>query len=575
MTEATLLGGRYEVHEQLGVGGMAEVYLGRDTRLGRDVAIKLLRNEFVGDPTFIARFRREAQSAAALNHPNIVSVYDTGDDDGVPFIVMEYVEGSTLRDCLRSEGRLDPQHALETVADVCAALEYSHEAGIVHRDIKPANVMLTPGGTVKVMDFGIARAVTSQTMTQTAAVIGTAQYLSPEQARGEHVDSRSDIYSTGCLLYELLTGTPPFSGDSPVAVAYQHVREDAPLPSSKARELTPSVDAVVMKALAKNPGNRYQSAGEMRDDLLRAAAGRPVAATPILSGQETTVLAPVAAATSVLTMEDREPRQGRRAAAYIGLAVATLVVFVVAAFAVRNLTKSDSGTVAIPDLVGKTEAQAVALLEQAGLKVGEVTREFVPPGADAPPPGIVLDQNPIALFKVNSGDSVDIVVSKGVKRVRVPELVGELKDDAVAELKRLGLKAKIVEVDQNVRKDQVLKVTPVPGTELPEGSVITLEVSNGTTIVPQLVGLTEAAAREECRKAGLDCLIQRRADDTQPPGTVLETNPVAGTKVSRSDTVTVIVAEAPSPSPEPSPTSEPSPSTTETASPSPSVTVAP
>jgi serine/threonine-protein kinase len=569
MTEATLLGGRYEVHEQLGVGGMAEVFLGRDTRLGRDVAIKLLRNEFVGDPTFIARFRREAQSAAALNHPNIVSVYDTGDDDGVPFIVMEYVEGSTLRDCLRSEGRLDPQHALEVVADVCAALDYSHEAGIVHRDIKPANVMLNPSGTVKVMDFGIARAVTSQTMTQTAAVIGTAQYLSPEQARGEHVDARSDIYSTGCLLYELLTGTPPFSGDSPVAVAYQHVREDAPLPSSKARELSPAVDAVVMKALAKNPGNRYQSAGEMRDDLLRAAAGRAVAATPILSGQETTVMTTVASSsTTMLEPVGREPRQGRRAAAYIGLAVATLLVFLLAALVARNLTKDDGGSVAVPDLVGKTQAQALALLEQAGLEVGEVKKENVKPGADAPPPGTVIDQNPIGLFKVDKGDSVDITVSLGVKRVRVPEVVGQQKDDAVAELKRLGLKAKIVEVDMNVRKDQVLKVTPVAGTELFEGSEVTLEVSNGTVVVPSLVGLTEAAARQECARVGLDCVVQRRADDSQPPGTVLETNPVAGTKVSRSDTVTLIVAEAPSPSPEPSPTAEPTPTPTDSPSPS-------
>jgi serine/threonine-protein kinase len=227
-----VVGGRYEVGEVIGHGGMAEVHIGRDVRLGRDVAIKLLRPDLARDPTFQSRFRREAQSAASLNSPSIVAVYDTGEDqlDGVetPYIVMEYVAGRTLRDTLAAEGRLLPQRALEIAAAICAALEQAHAAGIVHRDIKPANVMITPNGDVKVMDFGIARALTASTatMTQTAAVVGTAYYLSPEQARGEHVDARSDIYSTGCLLYELLTGAPPFTGETAVAVAYQHVRED-------------------------------------------------------------------------------------------------------------------------------------------------------------------------------------------------------------------------------------------------------------------------------------------------------------------------------------------------------------
>src|SRR5437764_3838068 len=294
-TESRLLGGRYQLGEVLGYGGMAEVHRGRDVRMGREVAIKLLRPDLARDPSFQGRFRREAQAAAALSHPAIVAVYDTGEDhhDGVvtPYIVMEYVEGRTLRDVLASEGRLLPQRALEITAQICAALEQAHRAGIVHRDIKPANVMLTSTGEVKVMDFGIARAVTgsSSTMTQTAAVIGTAHYLSPEQARGEHVDARSDIYSTGCLLYELVTGAPPFSGDTPVAVAYQHVREDPIPPSAYDQSMPPQVDAVVLKAMAKNPINRYQSADEMREDLLRAAAGEPVLAVPILAEPEATV----------------------------------------------------------------------------------------------------------------------------------------------------------------------------------------------------------------------------------------------------------------------------------------------
>jgi serine/threonine protein kinase len=284
MEEPRRLGGRYELGGVLGRGGMAEVYLGHDIRLGRAVAVKTLRADMARDPSFQARFRREAQSAASLNHPSIVAVYDTGEDyiDGVsiPYIVMEYVDGSTLRELLHSGRRLLPERALEMTTGILQALEYSHRNGIVHRDIKPANVMLTRNGTVKVMDFGIARAMgdAGMTMTQTAAVIGTAQYLSPEQAKGEQVDARSDLYSTGCLLYELFTVRPPFIGDSPVAVAYQHVREEPQPPSVYDPELRPEYDAIVLKALAKDRDYRYQSADEMRADIERALDGLPVAA---------------------------------------------------------------------------------------------------------------------------------------------------------------------------------------------------------------------------------------------------------------------------------------------------------
>src|SRR5918996_3905727 len=285
------VGGRYELGELLGRGGMAEVRKGTDLRLGRSVAVKRLRTDLASDATFQARFRREAQSSASLNHPAIVSTYDTGeematDGSGVaqPYIVMECVEGRTLRDILREGRKILPERALEITSGVLAALDYSHRAGIVHRDIKPANVMLTPAGQVKVMDFGIARAVadSSATMTATAAVVGTAQYLSPEQARGETVDSRSDVYSAGCLLYELLTVRPPFVGDSPVAVAYQHVREEPQPPSNFDPEITPEMDAIVLKALTKDPDYRYQSADEMRADIEACLDGQPVAATAAL-----------------------------------------------------------------------------------------------------------------------------------------------------------------------------------------------------------------------------------------------------------------------------------------------------
>jgi serine/threonine protein kinase len=311
VTGPRLLGGRYELNEPIGHGGMAEVFCGADVRLGRDVAVKVLRADLARDPSFQTRFRREAQAAASLNAPSIVSVFDTGEDEqGVPYIVMEYVEGRTLRDLLLEDGRLLPERALEITAEICAALEVAHAAGIVHRDIKPANVMVNAAGEVKVMDFGIARAAsdTSSAMTQTAAVIGTAAYLSPEQARGEHVDARSDLYSTGCLLYELITGGPPFTGDTAVAVAYQHVREDPVPPSAYDETLGPDIDAVVLRAMAKNPANRYQSAAEMRADLLRAAAGEPVQATPLLDP------APALTPAAVTTLRTPRDNRGRRRA---------------------------------------------------------------------------------------------------------------------------------------------------------------------------------------------------------------------------------------------------------------------
>ncbi|WP_323793104.1 Stk1 family PASTA domain-containing Ser/Thr kinase, partial [Nocardioides sp.] len=345
----TLIGGRYELGELLGRGGMAEVRKGTDSRLGRIVAVKRLRTDLASDATFQARFRREAQSSASLNHPAIVAVYDTGeepaeDGSGVaqPYIVMEHVAGRTLRDILREGRKILPERALEITSGVLSALDYSHRAGIIHRDIKPGNVMLTPTGDVKVMDFGIARAISdaANSMTQTAAVVGTAQYLSPEQARGETVDSRSDVYSAGCLLYELLTGRPPFVGDSPVAVAYQHVREPAAPPSDHDNDLPPAIDAIVMKALAKRLEDRYQSAGAMRADIERYLAGRPVeaaAAAPLPAKAAppadgpTRVAAPVAATAplrpepAILPSVDDEPPPRTGLWVLLGLLVIALL----------------------------------------------------------------------------------------------------------------------------------------------------------------------------------------------------------------------------------------------------------
>ena len=338
MTQPRLLGGRYELDGIVGRGGMAEVFRARDIRLDRIVGVKTLRDDLARDQTFQARFRREAQSAASLNHPSIVAVYDTGEDmvgnTPVPYIVMEFVDGRTLRDLLRDDRRLLPERAAEITDGVLRALDYSHRNGIVHRDIKPGNVMLTRSGDVKVMDFGIARAVSDAqaTMTQTAQVIGTAQYLSPEQARGERVDARSDLYSAGCLLYELLTGRPPFTGDSPVAIAYQHVRE-APVPPSRIDpELPAWCDAIVLKAMEKDPADRYQSAGEMRNDIQRALSGAPVAASMhhtemynTGTRRQNTQATQVAGATSAIPPYQYGPDSGGMLTVMLGkpLAVAT------------------------------------------------------------------------------------------------------------------------------------------------------------------------------------------------------------------------------------------------------------
>ena len=406
MEEPRRLGGRYELGQVLGRGGMAEVYLAHDTRLGRTVAVKTLRADLARDPSFQARFRREAQSAASLNHPAIVAVYDTGEDyiDGVsiPYIVMEYVDGSTLRELLHSGRKLLPERAMEMTIGILQGLEYAHRNGIVHRDIKPANVMLTRNGQVKVMDFGIARAMgdSGMTMTQTSAVIGTAQYLSPEQAKGEQVDARSDLYSTGCLLYELLTVRPPFVGDSPVAVAYQHVREEAQPPSVFDPEITPEMDSIVLKALVKDPNYRYQSADEMRADIEACLDGQPVAATAAMGSvgyggypddQPTTALRSAdAGATSMLPPmgpdggygydEDRvdRRRQKKSNTSTILLVVAGILVLVGAiligkwAFSGNN---SANDTVSVPNLVGVAQSDAENQLKNIDLKVGTVKQQ--------------------------------------------------------------------------------------------------------------------------------------------------------------------------------------------------------
>ncbi len=442
-SQPKLVGGRYELGELLGRGGMAEVHRALDLRLGRPVAVKELRADLATDPTFQARFRREAQSAAGLNHPTIVAVYDTGEETNpvtgtsIPYIVMELVEGQTLRDVLREGRKLLPERALELTVGVLDALSYSHKAGIVHRDIKPANVMLTPTGQVKVMDFGIARAVadTSATMTQTAAVIGTAQYLSPEQARGETVDARSDIYSAGCLLYELLVGRPPFVGDSPVSVAYQHVREQPVPPSQLDPEITPDIDAITLKALAKDADDRYQSAREFKNDITRVLAGQQATAAIPRPVPESEV--PTRVATRPVPIppppveEDIEEEPKKRGGIIALVVVLALLLLGGVAWGVYAWMQPDEppppALVAVPNVLTYTTDQAQARLEGVGLKA--TVREVNGP---ADTKGQVTQQDPIPDTQVEVNSSVTITVNQGPETGTIPDgLVG--KDRKAAE----------------------------------------------------------------------------------------------------------------------------------------------
>ena len=561
-----LLGGRYQVGELLGYGGMAEVHRGRDTRLGRDVAIKMLRTDLARDETFQIRFRREAQNAASLNHPAIVAVYDTGEEtaptgETIPYIVMEFVNGRTLKEVLGAEGPLMPRRALEITADICAALEFSHRHGIIHRDIKPGNVMLTQTGVVKVMDFGIARALASgmTTMTQTSAVIGTAQYLSPEQARGEPVDARSDVYATGCVLYELLTGQPPFVGDNPVSVAYQHVREEPRPPSTVNREIPPDIDAVVLKALAKNRANRYQSAAEMRGDLLRAAAGRPVLATPVLHDPDPPPLPPppprVLGNRHTGTMS-RVNVQRRRTSNWVLVALSLLGILAVIALGAGLYLAGRPQQSPVPQLIGLTQAQAQAKLDQAKLN----GKSSVVPSTSCTKDKVFF-QDPKAGVQIVQGQTVSYNICGGPNMVNVPQLTGLDRLHAERALRSAGLVPVVDYIDGLVsEKDHVATVDPPEGSPVAQGSTVKVNLSKGNEqAIPDLSSLSPDEAQRQLAALGFTNI--RRSPNINPPpdkvGKVMFTVPAAGTVAKKGDQVTLVygASSGPSPSLSPSPSS--------------------
>ncbi len=564
-----LFGDRYQVGDTLGFGGMSEVHRGRDLRLGRDVAIKVLRADLARDPSFQTRFRREAQNAASLNHPAIVAVYDTGETPGetgtIPYIVMEYVDGETLRDLLKREGSLAPKRAMEIIADVCAALDFSHRHGIVHRDIKPANVMLTRAGAVKVMDFGIARAVADgqATMTATAAVIGTAQYLSPEQARGEAVDARSDVYSTGCVLFELLVGAPPFTGDSPVAVAYQHVREDPKAPSEVKPGLPRELDSIVLKALNKNPLNRYQTAAEMRLDLVRALSGQAVHATPVISDEERTQLmratpervgAMVAAGPSLLApprrlMQDEiwdedEPDRSKKVWGYVGIGVLCLALLAGAIVLTLKFTSTGNRVqqVATPLVENMTLANAEKAITGAGLIVGTTT----PVESSTVPSGTVTKQIPSQGTPIDKGKPVNLEVSKGITAVTVPNLASLSPQVAELQLQKLNLLMKTVQQkSDDAQKNLVIGQNPKANASAKPGSTVTVQVGTGpnfTKVPADLLGKSYDQAVAELKAANLTA-TQQIIDGAQPKFTVLKLIGVtAGASVQEGTPIALAVS---------------------------------
>ncbi len=581
------LGGRYEVRSLIGRGGMAEVHLGFDTRLSRIVAIKMLRTDLARDSVFQARFRREAQAAASLNHPNIVAVYDTGEEtitapDGrgisVPYIVMEYVEGHTVKDLLSDGTPVPINEAVEIVSGVLFALEYSHAAGLVHRDIKPGNIMLTTEGKVKVMDFGIARALTDSqaTMTQPNAVVGTAQYLSPEQARGEQVDTRSDLYSTGVVLFELLTGQPPFRGDSAVAVAYQHVSAIPPTPSSITPDVPESLDRVVMKALAKNREDRYSSAADMRADLIRAARGAQVdapatqvwaaAAVPDTATKTLQMTPPPPpqyagagdaedaagqdpSATSTLTAvdpQDDEAAQKKRKKRNTIIAVVVVALLLVGAGIAYAIHQRQTTEVAVPtDLVGLSQADATNELQGLGFQVAVGD----PVADETIAKDLVSKTDPAGGSKAPKGSTVKLYLSSGSASTTVPSnLVGMTPANAKTAIENAGLvfsEASSTAASSNVAKGNVVSSDPDGGQSVPKGSTVKVTLSSGpsSVTVPDVSGKSQDEARSELENAGLKIGSTSFADDPNvDEGDVVSTDPASGTSVASGTAVNLIVS---------------------------------
>lgn len=568
----TLAQGRYKVGPAIGHGGMAEVYLGIDTRLDRQVAIKIMRSDLADDQVFLARFHREAHSVAQLNNPNIVSIYDTGEEtftnpDGTvekaPYIVMEYVKGQTLRDIIKENGALSQRDSEQIIIGILNALEYSHRMGIIHRDIKPGNIMISDQGVVKVMDFGIARALddSATAMTQSQGVVGTAQYLSPEQARGETVDMRSDLYSAGCVLYEMLTGRPPFTGDSPVAIAYQHVSQVATPPSAIVPGLPKIWDSVIAKSMAKDRQNRYTTAAEFKHDILAIMNGGRIAAegyNPLTDlgstrDAETTAMSPLtltaAPNTSTQTLgqqrvapaatETEPPRKKRHTALWIILGIIAAALIGASVWFTIDQTQN----VTVPTITaGMSETTAQEKIQGAGLTF----KAQQDPNTDKPK-GTFIKQDPAGGTSVPKGTTILVWFSSGPESSVIPDVAGMTQSQAKQALQASGFSVSSVSVENSptVAKNHVIRTNPVAGTSESKGSSVVLYISSGETSVPNVIGKNQNDAQSLLTKAGFNVTIQQQNSSTVPSNTVISMNPGAGSIVPQGSMITLLVSSGP------------------------------
>jgi len=550
--EPRVLGNRYEITKAIARGGMARVYLARDRPLDRPVAVKELVPEFAADESFVERFRREAQAAANLTHPNIVGVYDWGTQDNTYFIIMEFVDGPVLSKVLRDEGPLHPRRAAELASEVAAALGFAHSRGVVHRDVKPGNVILTSSGQAKVTDFGIARAMSApeENLTQAGSVMGTATYFSPEQAQGLAVDQRSDLYSLGVVLYEMVTGRTPFTGDTPLAIAYKHVQDQPPAPSTLVSGLPSGLEAVIMKLLRKRPEDRYANAEDLRADLRRflggqatlaeqeraAAVGTPTSAVAATAGAVAAAeLAPEPAADPE-PVEEEQSRTGM----YLGILVVLLVVLAGVLFwFARSL--GDGGKVQVPAVIGLTKDEATSQLNELGFKV-LATEE----PSDTIEAGRVLSQNPGPGTKLDKAETVKIAVSTGVEKIDVPDVVGKTQDEAVNALSDAGLRVKIATAeDPAAAEGTVASQLPAAGEKVLKDAEITITISKGKgeEIVPDVEGQSLAAAQQALQDAGFRIGGPKKAaSSTVPAGDVISTDPAGGSSVKKGSVVTITVS---------------------------------